>query len=280
MIMKIRIVKVIVMAVVVLLLSACRGGKDVVGPGDGKIDIVSGDARAAAVSVIEAYKPWSTLQSGGSVTIGGGGKDFTSSMQLRMLKDSLIVISLRPLLGIEMGKMLLARDSVLIIDKWHKQYLLEPVKLITSGIDVTIGNVQDIFLGRPFTVGGGSLSADDRWEAVVGNELVITPGEQDGNKFTYSFAYGADGKVVALTVEPRHESVGSYSVTYGDVDDTPRGPAPHSISANATIRNAPLKLELDLNNIQWDKNVKQEEFVAPKGYKRMNIRSLMSLFGE
>ncbi len=261
-----------------LVFASCRGGKDVVVQPP-KITM-SGTAREAASAVINSYSSWSTLQTGGSVTIGGGGHDFSSGMQLRMVRDSMIVISLRPLLGIEMGKMILARDSVLIIDKWHKQYLLEPVNVITSGIDVTIGNLQDIFLGRPFKVGGSTLTETDKWTAMLDDRLTITPSHDAEQVYSYTFTYGDDSHIKSLAVTPHGDAVGSYAVEYDDVEDTSSGAVPRHMNAVATVQRAPLKLELDINNIRWDKDVKRETFVAPRGYKRISIKSLMSLFGD
>ena len=97
------------------------------------------------------------MQTGGNIKLSAGSS-FSSAIQVRMVRDQAIYISLRPMLGIEVGRLLITADSLYAVDKVHKRYIAEKVSMLTSGIPVTVSEVQDMFLGRPFIIGKGTLS--------------------------------------------------------------------------------------------------------------------------
>ena len=238
-------VKIATSLAVVALLVGCRGTREVVTP-------------TAPV----AGKAWQTMQAGGALTVGSDKKDFTSSMQLRMVAGRQIVISLRPMLGIEMGKMIIASDSILMIDKWHKQYLLEPVSTITGGMPVTVDNLQDVFTGREFAAAG---------------ELA--------RYFVCAFKRDSAGHITSMEINALPDSGlpdGRYEVKYDDIaDEGGIDGLPHRVTATASLAEGKqLSMSLKYNNVKWDKDIRIEEFTAPANYKRINAKRLMSLFGD
>ena len=87
--------------------------------------------------IIATLGTWQTMQTGGSLTIDVGSS-FSSGVQVRMVRDEAIFISLRPMLGIEVGRLLITADSIYVIDKVHKRYAAEKVSLLTAGSVRTI----------------------------------------------------------------------------------------------------------------------------------------------
>jgi len=120
-------------------------------------------------AVIATLADWQTMQTSGNIRLSAGST-FSSSIQVRMVRDQAIYISLRPVLGIEVGKLIITADSLYAVDKVHKRYIAEKVSLLTGGIPVTVSDVQNIFLGRPFIIGKGTLSEDTKAYMTVSNE--------------------------------------------------------------------------------------------------------------
>lgn len=245
MIRLIRIIGTAALLGIALLANSCRSSQPAVTP-------------AAPV----AGKVWRTMQTGGALTVGSDKKEFSSSMQLRMVAGRQIVISLRPLLGIEMGKMIIAGDSILMIDKWHKQYLLEPVSTITGGMPVTVDNLQDVFTGREFAAAG---------------ELA--------RYFVCTFERDRAGHITSMEINAQPDSGlpdGRYEVQYDDIaNEGGVDGLPHRVTATASLAEGKqLSMSLKYNNVKWNKDIRIEEFTAPANYKRINAKSLMSLFGD
>ena len=81
--------------------------------------------------------------------VDGDGKDMSTNGQLKMRWDDVIQISLvDPLLGVmEVGKMEISTDSVLVIDRVNKRYISETYSRLSAitGVPITFDAVQNIF---------------------------------------------------------------------------------------------------------------------------------------
>lgn len=224
---------------------------------------------------------WRTFKSGGNVEIGSGSKSLNSSMQMRMIRGKSIYVSVRPVLGIEAAKMVINGDSILIVDKLHKRYILEKASLLTNGIPVTVSNLQDIFLGRAFELGKGSLTQDlknDFTASVVDNKVVLTPKSQF-NGFDYNFVYDSRNNIVSLNVIPVSSSSSStYSVSYGKVKGSVAGKVATEASVSTRINGNSLKLDLEYKDMIWNESFTIDTKL-PKNYKRIDGKDLMQLLG-
>ena len=206
--------------------------------------------------VIATLGDWQTLQTGGNIKLSAGS-NFSSSVQVRMVRDQAIFISLRPMLGIEVGKLIITADSLYAVDKIHKRYIAEKVSILTSGIPVTVSDVQDIFLGRPFVIGKGTLN------------------ERLKSAMTASFK----GNNTSLDIVPAGSTTAAYQVKYSDVKKTAAGNIAHGIDINATIDKKKMAFALDYKNIEWNGNVKIDRNI-PSGYSQMSAKDLFSMFAN
>ena len=228
--------------------------------------------------VVATMGGWSTLKTSGSLSVKGGGKSFSSAMQVRMVRDEVIYISLRPLLGIEAGRLVIKGDSLFVINKLQKLYMAEKVSLLTAGVPATVGMMQDLFLGRAHIMGQGSLNASRQGQvevAVDGSKRLVKPKAQPRD-FSYAFAYDEDKHILSLDVKLAKGDA-AYSMTYGDVRRTLAGSIAHSIRFNTDVKGKPVGLEMDYDQISWNEAV-DTQFSVPANYKRQDARSLMSLF--
>jgi hypothetical protein len=230
--------------------------------------------------VIATLGDWQTMQTGGNIKLSAGSS-FSSSIQVRMVRDQAIYISLRPVLGIEVGRLLITADSLYAVDKVHKRYIAEKVSILTSGIPVTVSDVQDIFLGRPCIIGKGTLSPSNQSEMSIDTEksnLVLVPAK--GYKgYSYTFTLDKSNRITSLDIVPQGSTTAAYQVKYSDVRGTTAGNIAHAINANATIEKKKMALSLNYKNIEWNGNVKIDRSL-PNGYSRMSARDLFSMFSN
>ncbi len=103
-----------------------------------------------------------------------------SRVQIRWSRDRALQISILPLMGVEICRMVLTPDTVYLIDRYHKQYVKESVDewQRRSSFDISFGSIQSLFLARPFLSGGKILPGD------VALFDVAAVGE--GYRYTYS----------------------------------------------------------------------------------------------
>ncbi len=231
-------------------------------------------------AVIATLGDWQTLQTGGNISLKAGS-NFSSSIQVRMVRDQAIFISLRPMLGIEVGRLLITADSLYAVDKVHKRYIAEKVSLLTAGIPVTVSDVQDIFLGRPFLIGKGTLDEALKPQVTCenkGNAIVLSSNE-NYKGYSYAFSYDKSSRIVSLDIMPQGSATAAYQVKYSDVRATKAGNIAHNINANATIEKKKMSFSLTYKNIEWNGNVKIDRSI-PNGYSRMSASSLSSIFAN
>ena len=231
-------------------------------------------------AVISTLGQWQTLQTGGNIKLNAGSS-FSSSIQVRMVRNQSIFISLRPVLGIEVGKLIITADSLYAVDKVHKRYIAEKVSILTSGIPVTVSDVQDIFLGRPFILGKGTLSMDSKPEITVNcesNSIVLAPNESYKG-YSYAFTFDKNNRITSLDIMPAGSTTPAYMVKYSDVRTTAAGNIAHAIDANATVEKKKVSFSLSYKDIDWNGNVKIDKSI-PGNYSRMNARDLFSMFAN
>lgn len=231
-------------------------------------------------AIISTLGDWQTMQTGGNIKLSAGS-NFSSSVQVRMVRDQAIYISLRPMLGIEVGKLIITADSLYAVDKVHKRYIAEKVSILTSGVPVTVSEVQDMFLGRPFIIGKGTVNESNKSAVTVtreGNSVILAPTE--GYKgYGYAFTFDKQGRITSLDIVPTGSTTAAYQVKYGDVRSTTAGNIAHDINATATVEKKTINLSLDYKNIDWNDKVKIEISI-PSGYKRMSAKDLFSMFSN
>ena len=228
-------------------------------------------------AVVSTLGDWQTMQTGGNITLQAGSK-FSSSIQMRMVRGEAIYISLRPMLGIEVGRLLITADSLYAVDKVHKRYIAEKVSLLTAGIPVTVNEVQDIFLGRPFIIGQGTLGATMENMVIESNGTTLTAKEHYKG-YGYAFAYDKSSRIVSLNIVPQGSATAAYQVKYSNVKSTTAGNIAHGINVNANIDKKKINFSLTYKNIHWNEGVKIDRSL-PTGYKRMNAKDLFSLFSN
>ena len=231
-------------------------------------------------AIIATLGNWQTMQTGGNIKLNAGSS-FSSSIQMRMVRDDAIFISLRPVLGIEVGKLLITGDSLYAVDKVHKRYIAEKVSLLTAGIPVTVSDVQDIFLGRPFVIGKGTLNAALKQEMTAtseGNGVTITANEHYKGH-GYAFTFNKSNGIVSLNIVPQGSANAAYQVKYNEVKKTPAGNIAHDIKVNAVVDKKKLDFSLTYKGIEWNGNVKIDRSV-PTNYTRMSAKDLFSLFSN
>ncbi len=263
------------------LLAACGTVKKGAAPGGtttaSTTTVTTGDPRDA---VIAKLGDWQTMQTGGNIKLNAGSS-FSSSIQVRMVKDQAIYISLRPMLGIEAGRLIITADSLYAVDKIHKRYIAEKVSILTSGIPVTVSEVQDMFLGRPFIIGKGTVDNETKSGLNVtreGNTVVLSPDEQYKG-YGYAFTFDKNGRITSLDIVPTGGKTAAYQVKYDDVRGTSAGNVAHGININATVERKAMSLALNYKDIDWNGKVKIDASI-PQNYKRMSARDLFSMFGN
>lgn len=179
--MSYRVSFILPMLVVMLLHVSCRTVTEGYRPVSPTID--TRDALTRLESIIGSYSQWHSFSAKGRFGISGQDGEISASMQMRMLNNRYIYISLRGGMGIEGGKIYITPDSLFIIDKINKCYVADKMSTFTAGIPISLESLQNILLCRAFGIdtGKAAVHADDKGS--------IGASASDGNGTAFNFTF-------------------------------------------------------------------------------------------
>jgi hypothetical protein len=111
---------------------------------------------------------YNTLSAKFSATYYRNRKKTTISGQLRIKRDSIIWISITPMLGIEMARFLLSPDSIKYINRINSTFFLKDFKYINQLLNKTL----DYDMAQAFLTGNDfSLYENNTFKASIDNSL-------------------------------------------------------------------------------------------------------------
>ena len=105
------------------------------------------------------YKDWKTVELNGRIT---SIKFFIKpSVKLFMKRGESLMISVRVPLKGEVARLEADKDSVLVVNKLNNTYVRESLEQASKLADITLSDLQDVFIGRVFIAGKGTLTKKD-----------------------------------------------------------------------------------------------------------------------
>lgn len=118
-------------------------------------------AAKAAKTITANYTDWQTVTLSGKLELDR--LPFSPSVKIFMQRGKRIVVSLRvPLLG-EVGTLDVNDHEFTIVNKMKKTYCREDFSELMADLPVGLADLQDLFLGRIFLPGEGTLSMSN-WQ--------------------------------------------------------------------------------------------------------------------
>lgn len=265
----------LVALVMIAVCASCSSTRNAANGGNGQTSFTK-----TAASEYAQYGDWKSLVTSGKVSIAiGGGKSMSSSMQMKMVKGRSISFSIRPFLGIEVGKMYIVDDEIVIIDRIHKVYVKEKASLLTSGVPVDVLTLQDILLGRPHILGEGTFCASmaDKVELQREGAMAYIKPKNQYEGFSYQYAFDEQKNVVSLDVAPMGGS-SIYSVKYGDVETSLAGKVATRTSVDTEISGKSLSLDMTIKSMTWNTDF-NDEVEIPNGYTQSSGSAIINALG-
>lgn len=262
---------------ILLIATGCKSSKTTTQGNEDNINFVS---ETILQETAKAYSTWNTVSTSGRISISGAAS-FSTPMQLKMVRNKCIYISIRPILGIEAAKVFINSDSAVVVNKLNKVYISIELHDLAHILPIDINALQDILLAKVFSLNYGTLSSDNLnkftiSEDILNNGFLIAPRNKN-NKFSYEFLLNKNKQVTALNVYPS-ASAKQYSAVYSNHATTSAGSEAENINISTTIRDKELSLELYLNSskTKWDIPV-EEAISLNKSYRKVSIMEFLSI---
>ena len=213
-------------------------------------------------------------------TIKRGSKDISVDGKISMRRDEVIRIQLSPMGLVEVGRMEFTRDSVLIMDRIHKQYLKSSYDKVgflrDNGIDFYA--LQALFWNQLFVPGEKDLDKSVGKFDIKDNVISLSSGRM---KYQWTADTGFEHLMTALaTYSSTKHGTSKLDWTYGDFKNFAGKtfPARHTVGITAGTSSGSSK---NINVIIALKNMKTDSgwdtiTKVPSKYKPVELKDVIN----
>ena len=290
--MKYNPTKIAVLALA-MLLTACGSKKNLVkDPGSnnpsattstvtpGQTSVQGVDNATILRNVTNSLPASANLVASIDFTIKRGSKDISVDGKISMRRDEVIRIQLSPMGLVEVGRMEFTRDSVLIMDRIHKQYLKSSYDKVgflrDNGIDFYA--LQALFWNQLFVPGEKDLDKSVGKFDIKDNVISLSSGKM---KYQWTADTGFEHLMTALaTYSSTKHGTSKLDWTYGDFKNFAGKtfPARHTVGITAGTSSGSSK---NINVIITLKNMKTDSgwdtiTKVPSKYKPVELKDVIN----
>lgn len=194
-----------------------------------------------------------------------------------MVRDQYIYMSMR-MIGFEVAAFYVDSDSAYFADKYHKTLVVEPLAAVTARTGLTVGDLQDILMGRAFYPGQGTLCLLEAPETMFSpqaeGDLTILMPRRLPEGASWFFTIDKMLALQNLTVEP--DGYSPVIVNYAEPVESPAGAVSTDVMLTAAVgdRNVEAMCQWNLDKAKWNESVNTPD-ITFKGYRRVSVRDLM-----
>jgi len=230
-----------------------------------------------ANTLADTYLPWTTLYVPFNLRLSKP-VGFNISGRATMVRDKAVQLSMR-MLGMEVAVAYITPDSAKIVDKFHKYIVSVPFSAIASKTKLSVGDLQDILLGRAFYPGSGTIKrgeADSQFSINRdGDNLILTPRRVPAGASWY-FTVAPGPELRRISVKP--EGLDAFIVSFGDIVSTVAGSVASTVEADGKFRSKELEASVSWNmdKAKWNEE-RTVEVPDYSNYKHLSISDLINV---
>lgn len=233
-------------------------------------------------TIQEQTLQFETLSARMSVNLNFPENEMSSRVDLKMVKDSAFQLSVQPLLGIEVFRMELSKDSVKVIDRLNKRYVADNYTNLRgqTTVDFNFYNLQALFTNHLFVPGQKVLSEKqyNRFKVNMGtseSEIRI----KDTMDLLYLFMAGNDGKLLSAQISaPEDKYILSWK--YSDFSLNAGKLFPMQMAVDLTANGITKgSVEMHINKMQINIPLTME-FVISAKYQRISLAQIIKSLSQ
>lgn len=261
----------IILATVLLGLSSCRSSKNAVGTAGELSNKGRSDLFDDLLSKNLDYK---TISGKVTLELKAGKNSQKVGAQVKIIKDEVIQLSIRPFLGMEVFRATITPDSVLIVDRMNKKYTAEDINKMQEKIHFNFYNLQALFTNSIFVPTQKSVSKKDLERFSVTQTKDVYMLGVVNNKTTYNFAVDASDRVVSTLIFDQNKNTiqWSYSNFVKDNDYI----YPSQMLAKIEIKDRRMDIGFEFPSLDFNKNLDIDYSVSNK-YQKVSLAEILKI---
>lgn len=259
----------------IIVLNSCKSSKSSIS--DTNISEIS-NTREYFKTMLDNEPVYKSLSCKMNIELQSGEKKISSKASLKLVKDKVLQISISaPIIGTEIFRVTLTPDSIIALDRYHQQYVVEDISVFkTKNLDLDFNALQSLFTNRLFIPGKSEVTKSDYSAFGVNrkdNQTFLTL--KGSKKLNYTFAGNTACKITSSLIEI---TASDYRVDwkYSDFGDLAGTRFPFKMNVFVTGKNS-LNVNFSFSKIEKDTNV-SVDYSVPGKYRRVDINDLIKIF--
>lgn len=277
-----RINGIVLSCLLLVTLLGFYGCKSAKVPG-GKEKVNTKELKEFVASMQEQEPAFRTFSARLSVDLQTGGKTMGSRVELKLVKDSALQLSVQPFLGIEVFRMELTPDSVKVMDRMNKRYVAEGYTALKEEwpIDFNFYNLQALFVHQLFLPGEQEVEGVHYDQFRLDREGAITRlHARDRMDLRYCFEANSSEQLLSTLIT---EGNGRYSLLwkYLSLEAQPSVAWLFPLQMQVSFRDEGIRkggMDIRFSRLQWNKPLNMD-FSVPAKYKRITFADIIKMIG-
>lgn len=240
---------------ILIFLTGCKGKQTITGR-----QLPPIPTNGIVGNVLSTQPKFSTMNiSKADIRLNYGNYQFTFRSSVKMVRDSIIVASIQPAIGIEMFRIVLTRDNFTVIDKMNRRYAENPYEYLRLkyGINVSLNHFQELLSNRLFrTVPDTATISEYCFTPVsTGDSAVIRDTTVLSEQRSLYFTIARDYRITAVAIGHMDDTP-DVQVRYAETRNFGNTSFPSLIDVTASIPNKrPLSAEITINKAEFDTEI-------------------------
>lgn len=272
-----QLIKISYIAIVAVIMASCSASRSTV-----KLPEIGGlTGQAYIEKVIEQAPQWNSLSGKVALTLNLGNKGNTKvNATMRLMRNQSIRFTIAPLLGIEMARLEISPDGVLLLDRLHKRYCQIPFATLSekTGITVDFNAFQSLFLNEIFLPGKEKLTSSDTdaftLSASGQQGVEITPRKK--STLTYQFSTSStDGSLWQTLIQMNGTSY-ALKWKYNMFENVEGKSFPKHMNASAEGLSSDAGMDMKFSKLttggDWEART-----TVPDSYSRIELKQVIDM---
>ncbi len=257
-----------------LLVSGCKSKKTLATGGE----LAKKTHKEVVADVLKTELNFKTITSKGNIELKSGSSSKKVSATFKIIKDSVLQVSLRGF-GIEVMRMDLTPERIVIIDRWKKQYFSESFKdsEFLKQLDFNFYNLQALFTNKLFIPGKQEVEYNDYNNFVVNvaNDLYMLQTKGRGS-LSYNFAVDATDHIVSTLIHNEKQNL-SLQWSYTDFIKDNELTYPTVMQAKIEVVKKRADIVISYNKLDIDKDFSVDTSIPAK-YTKVSFTDLLGSY--
>ena len=255
------------------MLTGCKSSKKV-----GTVESASVKAHNEFFQSVEDQSfQFRTLTARLNVDLDIPGKQMSSRVDMKMVKDSAFQLSVQPFLGIEIFRIELSRDTIKVVDRMNKRYMIENYSNLQgqTPIEFNFYNLQALFTNHLFIPGEQGVSRKHYNRFKLNQEGPVAEIKtKDAMGLFYTFKADGEEKLLSTYVADPSDR---YALQWDYADFRLADGQPFPMRMDVQVMKDGTSqggVTLHFSRMQTDVPVKMD-FSIPAKYKRITLSQII-----